>query len=89
MSGKILSAIISSKDLNGGGEDMLNMFAELFIYSIGLRLFFHEVDPTDPGMIINKRDKPASTRKSGRACRTPDVSMNKIKWFGRLIRLDG
>lgn len=39
-------------------------------------------------MIINEREKPWSTRKSERTCKTPGITLNKIKWFGRLVQLN-
>lgn len=85
--GQILTPIINAKDLDWWFEDIFNEFMKLFEYRTSFRFVFHEIDPIASSVIIDKSYKPTSTRKVWTTCRTPNITMNQVKWLWWFICL--
>ena len=83
---KILTTIISPKNTNRGLKHSKNKFVEALKNSAHLRFLFHKIYLTNLCMVINRSDK--CTRQTWNARRSPDVTMNQVKGFGKCVRMN-
>ena len=78
--GKVFFTIVSAEDLYRRLENNFDKLVKLFEDRGNLRLIFHQVDPTNPSVIINKCDKPPFASDGGKSRWTPDIILHKVEW---------
>ena len=78
---KIFFAIVNTEDLYKRLESIFDKLVKLFEDHGNLRLIFHQVNPTNLGMIINKCDKPSFASDGGNSRWTSNITMHKVKWL--------
>ena len=59
---EVFSSIISLENLNLGLEFILDHFMKIYEDLVNLKFIYHEKYPSESSVIINKGDKPSSSR---------------------------